>query len=77
MVAENVEENLDIFRDSLSIHVIAKLTPKPTKKPKKRLSRARRNSEKVSVEAAGTANAQNQDADDLSDFVEVPFQFTA
>ena len=69
MSAPDEADNLELFRDSLSAILIAKLCPTPTKNPKKRTVKRQQNDPKTAVSAVPLEDSESNDANDLADFV--------
>jgi len=68
----NIDENQDVFRECLSGVLIKRLT-QPSKAPKKRTTKGRKNAIKL-VERSTIANDSENDASELSEFIEVRAQ---
>ena len=73
MISDNKVASYEAFQDSLSTTVIAKLAPSPGRSGKKRAIKGRKNEIKpVAKIAQATSNdASEDDAGELSEFVEV------
>ena len=66
MLAENTD-NYAAFRDCFSMALLQKVTQHSSKEANRRVPRKRRNAK----EPTGTSESSVNDADDLSDFIEV------